>query len=84
MKAKVYLRVARGPRGPKVAATITPNYAPLMVGSPGYNERALPTVAFAIALDIPEEVLAHAEQVIAELEVPAERALIAAVVEEEA
>lgn len=80
MKLTVYLRVAEGPRGPRVAASSTPNYVPLMTGSPGYSERSrpLPTAMFALSLDVPDEVLQHAEQVLAEIEVPADKAEVAA------
>lgn len=69
MKCKVYMRVAKssGPKGYKVAASIRPNYQALTLGS-GYSERAVPTAAFALELDIPEAIFKRAEQVLAELE----------------
>lgn len=78
MKCKVYMRVAksRGPKGYRVAASIRPNYQPLKIE--GYNERALPTAAFALDLDIPEEIFRRAEQVLAEIELDAGDVLVAA------
>jgi hypothetical protein len=76
MKATVYLRVAKGPRGPKFAATTKPSRAPLTTG--GWNEKHLPTVAFALLLNIPDEAFDQAGQVIAEIDVPAEQLSIAA------
>lgn len=66
MKVTVYMRVGVGPRGPKVAASITPNYEPLKVGS-GWQARIVPTAMFALKLDVPDEVLHHAEQIVNEL-----------------
>jgi len=79
MKAKVYLRIAKNPHGRtpfKVAATAKPTYAPLMTG--GYDAKALPTLAFAVVLDIPEDAFKQAEQVLAEIEIPTDLVAIAA------
>jgi hypothetical protein len=67
MKFKVYMRVAKtkGPQGFKVIATTRPSTAPLTTGN--YNDPPLPTIAFAIVLDINPEAFKYAEQVIAEL-----------------
>ena len=77
MKVVAYLRVAEGPRGPRVEASTKPNHAPLTTGT-GWKEKVLPTVAFALQLDVPDELINQAEQVIAELEIPKEQAQIAA------
>lgn len=84
MKVKTYLRVARNDGGRsryKVEASARPNYRPLTSGD-GRNERALPTVAFAVVLDIDDAVFAQAERVLAEIEVPADLPLIAADVQQ--
>ena len=79
MKLTIYMRVAQGANGkPKVAASINPNYKPLSTSTGTWNEKALPTAAFAITLDIPDEILRSAEQVLAELEIPESAAKVAA------
>lgn len=65
MKLTVYLRVARGARGPRVMASAKPNRFPLTVG---YPERPLPTAMFALKFDIPDEKFHEAERVLAELD----------------
>ena len=52
MKVKVYLRVARGPRGPRVEAGTSPSLEPLTTS----GNRPLPTAAFALQLEIPEQI----------------------------
>lgn len=78
MNVTAYLRVGYVKRTghKKVAVGAKPNYTPLMRG-----ENPMPTVAFAIALEIPDAMFAHAEQVIATLTVPEEAAAVAAQVE---
>jgi hypothetical protein len=68
MKVKAYLRVAKtkGPTRFKITASTRPNYHALETG--GYQSRALPTAAFALTLDIPDTLFAHAEQVLADIE----------------
>lgn len=80
MKVKTYLRVARGGRGVRVVASSKPNYQPLMKGS-GWSEKALPTAAFAVVLDIPDEIFERAETVLAEVTVDPSEAEVAAEVE---
>lgn len=71
MKVKVHLRVAKGPRGPKVEASAKPNYSPIYQDKRGYgNREALPTVAFAVTLDIPDSAFKKAEEVVAEINLP--------------
>lgn len=69
MKATVYVRVGKADRGSVkgrlyVRAGSKPDYAPLENAS-GF----VPTVAFAIQIDIPESLFRQAERVIAELDV---------------
>jgi hypothetical protein len=78
MKVQTYLRVAEGARGPRVVASAKPNYQPLTKGAGTYHEEALPTAMFAVVLDIPDELFERASQVLAEIEVPTDRAEIAA------
>lgn len=75
MKTRVYLRVARDSRGKaKVSATMRPSDAPI------YDSRnvPLPTVAFAVELDIPGVMFDRATQVIASITIPEDQATIAA------
>jgi hypothetical protein len=75
MKTKVYLRIARDARGrAKTAVTSKPTDAPLY----DVHNNALPTVAFAILVDIPGLMFDRASQVLAEITVPEEDAKIAA------
>jgi hypothetical protein len=64
MKHLVYLRVAKtdGRRGYKVAASVRPNNEPLNSGS--YGTVWYSTVAFAVSIDIPDELFNQAERVI--------------------
>lgn len=69
MKTRIYLRVAKNPSGrtkAKVQAGAKPSSVPL-TDSSGYE---LPTVAFAIDVDLPDAAFKQAEQVIAELTIP--------------
>jgi len=70
MKIKTYLRVAKTSRGYKVSAQTKPNHAPLYTDS--YSKKYLPTVHFAINLDIPNEAFDKASKAIAEINVPEE------------
>lgn len=80
MKAKVYLRVAKHPHGRnasfKVHASTKADARPLTAGS-GFSERALPTIAFAVVVNIPDEAFKAAEQVLAEIDVPADLLAVA-------
>lgn len=55
MKARVYLRIAKNDNGRfSVKATTKPEFA-AMVKNKGYNsEQALPTILYALDLDIPD------------------------------
>ena len=52
MTVIIYLKLAKTRRGYKVAASMNPNYAPLI---DSYNE-SLPTIRFGIALAFDEDV----------------------------
>lgn len=74
MRVKTYLRIAtrKGAR-PIVDARATPSQSPLTQrGEP------LPTVAFAIELNIPDAMFKRAEQVIATVDVPESAARVIA------
>jgi hypothetical protein len=79
-KIKVYLRVARtqGSAGHRVVATTRPSHIPL---SDAYGT-VLPTIAFAIVLDIDSAAFRQAEQVIAELIVAERDVTVAAELDE--
>jgi hypothetical protein len=67
MKYKIYMRVAKtdGRTGYKVSASTRPNNEPINSGT--YNTTWYPTVAFAVLIDLPDELFNQAERVIAEL-----------------
>jgi hypothetical protein len=75
MKAKIYMRVAKtgGSKGFKATAATRPNPKAL---EDSYGD-ALPTVAFAVLLDIPDAAFKHAEQVLAEIDIPEDRIAVA-------
>ena len=70
MKIKAYMRVAKSEREPgyRVSASSRPNLTPFETGG-SWQSRAIPTAMFAIELDIPDEVLNRAEQILASLEI---------------
>lgn len=75
MKVRTHLRVARTKAGAaQVAATVSPSHKPL--SDP--RGRALPTAAFALDLDLPDEMFRRAEQVLAEVMVDPQDVEIAA------
>lgn len=78
MKARAYVRIAKGVgggrRGYKFAVSSGPNHEPLT----NSHKAALPTVAFALDLDIPDELFKQAEKVVAEINITAKQAKIAA------
>ena len=83
MKVTAYLRVAkteksgRNRQGVRFAVGSNPDQRPLET-----DRYVLPTVAFAIDLDIPDEAFEAASRVVAELVVPNENLQIAAEVKE--
>jgi hypothetical protein len=78
----VYMRVGRTTRGFKVdARTARPNHAAL-IADRWPSPVPIPTAAFALKLEIPDELFDRAEQVLAEVEIPADQAKIAAEVGE--
>lgn len=54
MKTRIYLRVAKTEKKPKVAATLFPTNESLTNGSK-YNLKYYPTVLVALDLDIPDK-----------------------------
>jgi hypothetical protein len=76
VKIKTHLRVGydKKRRKTSVVANVNPNHTPLSNMKGEY----LPTVAFAIVLDIPDSAFAQAEQVIAEITIPESEIQIAA------
>lgn len=81
MKTKIYVRVGKSVRGHTrgttyVDASKKVNHAPL------HNVNgAVPTVAFAISLDVPDHLFTNAEKVIADLRVTAKKSIVNAEVE---
>ena len=69
MKDKVYLRVAKTKRGKlRYTASTRPSNAPI---SEQYGDTFLPTISFALELDIPDELFKKAEQTIAKINLEA-------------
>jgi hypothetical protein len=83
MKVKTHLRVAKTKRGARVVASSKPSQKPIIVDKGYASERVLPTVAFAVVLDVPDEAFKAAEAVLAEIEIPFERTRVAAEVEDQ-
>lgn len=82
MKTRVYLRVARDKRGKaRVVATVKPNARPLEAGGARPLD-FLPTVAFAVDLNVPDSMFDQASRVVAELTISEDTADIAAEVRE--
>lgn len=76
MKFPVYLRIAKTDtrKRYKVAASTDPNNEPLNSG--GYGVVWHPTVAFAVNVEIPDELFNQAGRVIAELNVSMREAMV--------
>jgi hypothetical protein len=76
MKTKLYVRVGRSPKGNTrgrvyVDAGKTVNHEALRNA-----QGALPTVAFAIEVDVPEYLFANAERVAAEVKVTSSKSIV--------
>lgn len=71
MKIPVYLRVAKtdGRKGYRVTASATPNHEPIWSEAYRNGRTYHPTIAFAVNLNIPDEMFDSAERVVAELNV---------------
>ena len=78
MKVKTHLRVAKGPKGPRLEASTKPNYKPLTRGVGGWDKEPLPTAMFAVVFDIPDELFNRASIVLAEIAVDSDTGSIAA------
>ncbi len=52
MREKIYLRIAKGKRHPKVSASLKPNSESLYADANKY--KPIPTVQIALVLDIPD------------------------------
>lgn len=82
-KVTAYLRVAKyggnSRRAPfKIAANSKPNHTPLESGT----GVPLPTLAFAVELDLPDDAFKGAERVIAKITIPKDALKIAAEVKQ--
>lgn len=65
MKLKVYMRVARKGSRRYVRSSLKPSHDPIYAST----GEAIPTVSFAIELDLPEMAFRQAEQVVATLNI---------------
>ena len=77
MKARVYVRIARTQRardGWKVDASMNPTPRPLVMGNNAFGQEDLHTLAFALNLDIPDELLKPATWPTIEVSLPLEAA----------
>lgn len=70
MIVRAHLRVAKHPRGGKhkIAVSTRPSPSPLTDSS----LNAMPTIAFAIDLNIPDEMFVQAQRVVATIDVSAD------------
>ncbi|WP_159059390.1 hypothetical protein [Rhodopseudomonas palustris] len=77
----MYIRVAKtsGRRGYKVSASTVPNVSPIAEMKLG-SAVAYPTIAFAVEIDLPDELFTQAERVIASIKLTEKDAKIAAVI----
>jgi len=73
MKTIIYLRVGKSKEKVRTAVDIKPTQMPLKIGT-----RFIPTVAFGVELDLPDELFAGAALIVGILKVNAEEAKIAA------
>jgi len=80
MKVKAFMRVAQTGRGYKVAASSKANQEPLF-RQDYRGKEFLPTVSFAVVLNIPEELFNQAEKEIAEINLALNEVEIAAEVD---
>lgn len=83
MKTTIYLRVAKTKKGAKCSASSKPNNEPLQL-TKGWNNSSkefVPTVAFAVTVDIPDSLFNKASQVIASLSVTEKNSIVAAQIE---
>jgi len=77
MKTKIYLRIAKTDKGrTSVAASVRPNYEPLMCAKPHNVKLALPTLSFAVEFEVPDELFKQAESVVATINLTKEKAVI--------
>lgn len=74
MKVRAYLRIGVMKRGSKLSATNKPSHAPLFDA----NGSGIPTVAFAVDFNIPDELFKQAQIAIAEINVTKKGAKICA------
>jgi len=54
MKQKIYLRIGKGNKGHRVAASTKPNLTPLVTGT-NYRAKYMPTIQVALLIDIPDK-----------------------------
>jgi hypothetical protein len=78
MKARIYLRVAKNGYKTKVDSSIKSNNAPLYLSGYSGEKTFLPTVAFAVDFEIPDEMFSQAVKVIGEINITKNKATIAA------
>lgn len=83
MKTTLYLRVAKTRKGTKVSASSKPSVEPLhlMRGFNNSSKEFVPTVAFAVVVDIPDSLFSKAAQVVATLNITEKNSIIAAQIE---
>lgn len=60
MKTRIYLRIGKSKRGPKVAVSQKPNHQALTEGSGRFSEKPIPTVCVGIDLTIDDKAFADA------------------------
>jgi hypothetical protein len=78
MKTRIYLRVAKNGYKSKVDASIKSNNAPLHLTGYRNEKTFLPTIAFAVDFEIPDELFSNGVKVIGEINVTKDKAVLAA------
>lgn len=78
MRTRIYLRVAKNGYKSKVDASIKSNNAPLHLTGYRNEKTFLPTVAFAVDFEIPDDLFSNAVKVVGEINITKDKAVIAA------
>ena len=76
MKQKIYIKIGKGSKAtPQISVTKTPSYAPMEEYDNG-SKRFIPTVSFAVNLDIPDHLFKSAEKEVATINVTKKNAVV--------
>lgn len=76
MKVRTYIRIAKNGYKYKVDAHTKEDPTPLYIPSYGGQKKFLPTVAFAVDFNVPDELFSNASRVIAQIDVATKEAVV--------